>query len=341
MHTQAAHTQPVQKQIVQNHVDIVIPTRNRGALIEGALTSVCQSSYPTFTLWIVDQSDDDATKQVVAAHAAKDPRIRYLRATSRGANFARNEGVAMGTSELIAFIDDDCRVDEDWLTQMVAELEEPGVWAVFGRVLPDNMAPGIAAGMPVIGALAINGGEVSPAIPMALKDAPERRVYEHNRFDLSFGHGANMGWQRSAFLHVGGFDGLIGAGGPLGTWDERDAGYRVLSTTKGRIVYTPRAVVHHRHWRGWHEVRAAYQGYAIGTGAAAVKYLRCGDWGGLYLLCNWLGDQGVRQILSGILKWQSWQKIQVGWLQLVYPWVGVFQGMRYPVDRKHILYQSK
>lgn len=313
-------------------VDIVIPTRNRGSLIETALLSVRNSKYPAFTLWVVDQSDDDATERTVRTHGAEDQRIRYLRSSSRGANFARNEGVAQGSAEFIAFIDDDCRVDEAWLGQMVNELQQPAVWAVFGRVLPDDAT----AATPAAGER-----QVSRAIPMALKDAPERRIYEQNRFDLSFGHGANMGWQRAAFLQVGGFDGLIGAGGPLGTWDERDAGYRVLSKFKGRIVYTPLAVVHHRHWRGWTEVRKAYQGYAIGTGAAAVKYLRCGDWGGIYLLWDWLIDQGLRQILSGILKWQCPQKIEVGWLQLIYPWVGVFQGLRYPVDRKHILYQSK
>ncbi|MCB0060917.1 MAG: glycosyltransferase family 2 protein, partial [Caldilineaceae bacterium] len=198
----------MQNSKLQN-IDIVIPTRNRGALIEAALVSVRNSTYAAFTLWIVDQSDDDATEQTVRAQMAEDPRIRYLRSKSRGANFARNEGVAQGNAALIAFIDDDCRVDAAWLAQLVAELQQPGVWAVFGRVLPDDAT-----------AMAPVAGEqrVSRAIPMALKDAPERRIYERNRFDLSFGHGANMGWQRAAFRHVGGFDGLIGAGGPLGTW---------------------------------------------------------------------------------------------------------------------------
>jgi glycosyltransferase involved in cell wall biosynthesis len=283
-------------------------------------------------VWVVDQSDDQATATEVARLAVEDSRIRYLYTKVRGANFARNEGVKQGSSEYIAFIDDDCRVAPDWLANLLQELQEPGVWAVFGRVVPDHTesAP-----------LAADDAVVSRAIPMALKDAPQRRVYEQNRFDLSFGHSANMGWRRDSFLKVGGFDGFIGAGGPLGTWDERDVGYRVLSRHRGRIIYTPQAVVYHRHWRGWQEVRKAYQGYAIGTGAAAGKYLRCGDWGGLYFLVEWLLDQGVRQIISGILKWRSWQKIQVGWYQLIYPWVGVVQGLRYPIDRKHVLYLKK
>ena len=249
----------------------------------------------------------------------------------RGANFARNEGLVKGKAELIAFIDDDCRADTEWLGHLVSELVQPNVKVVFGRVLPDDEPQNTSTtGEP----------SVSKSIPMALKDTTERCVYEHNRFDLSFGHGANMGWRKSALLGIGGFDGQIGAGGPLGTWDERDAGYRILSQEDGRIVYTPHAIVHHRHWRGWKEVRKAYKGYAIGLGASAIKYLRCGDWGSLYLFVDWLVDQGIRQILSGIFKWQSWQKIQVGWLQVIYPWVGVVQGLKYPVDRKYVLYKS-
>ena len=70
-------------------VDIVVPTRNRAALIRVAVESLCQSSYPHFTLWIVDQSDDDATKQALAWHLATEPRLRYLPVTSRGAGLSR------------------------------------------------------------------------------------------------------------------------------------------------------------------------------------------------------------------------------------------------------------
>ncbi len=330
---QPSHTGPGERGAA---IDIIIPTRNRGALIAEAIASVCQSSHVNFRLWIVDQSDDSATQAVVSAKMHTDSRVHYLRSTTRGANFARNEGVAQGTANLLAFVDDDCRVDERWLANLVAELQTPGVAAVFGRVLPDERS---APSTPT----AEDQDQpqpVSRAIPMALKDGPTRRIYERNRFNLSFGHGANMGWQRAAFLQMGGFDGFIGAGGPLGTWDERDAGYRILARG-GRIVYTPRAVVFHRHWRDWAEVRRAYRGYAVGTGAATVKYLRCGDWGGIYLLCEWFADQGFRQILSGLLKWQSWQKVQVGWLQLIYPWVGVARSLRYPVDQRHVLYRPK
>jgi len=310
-------------------VDVVISTRGRGALIDATVASIRHSAHEDLLLWIVDQSDDETTEQAVAPHAAGDPRVRYLRSASRGISAGRNEGVAAGSAPYLVFTDDDCRVEPDWLGAMLAELEQAATWAVFGRVIPDEtFHPEPPAG----------ASPVSPALPLALKDAPSRKTYQGNRFDLGFGHGANMGLRRDRFEEIGGFDELLGVGGPLRSWNDRDLGYRILRRG-GRIVYTPDALVHHRHWRGWEAVRHTYRNYAIGAGAAAGKYLRCGDPGGLYLLFEWLADQGVRQVASGLFKWRSGQKVQAGLLQLAYPWVGLVQGWRYPVDRERVLYK--
>ncbi len=310
--------------------DIVIPTRNRGARINTAIESIVNSTHDHFKLWIIDQSDDDATERAVTAWQREDERVCYTRSQSRGANFARNEGAALGCAPVILFVDDDCRVEPDWMALMLEELAaDEGAWFIFGRVLPDDayLPEGADEAAPV-----------SEAIPMALKNTPVRRVYAGTRLNLSFGHGANTGCRRKFFERLGGFDGQIGAGGPLGTWDERDIGYRVLSQRDGRIIYTPRPVVYHQHWRDWQAVRSAYRNYAVGTGAAVSKYLRCGDLAGLYLFGEWLLDQGVRQVLSGIFKWQSWQKVQVGLLQIIYPWMGLVRGLRYEINREHVIY---
>jgi GT2 family glycosyltransferase len=310
--------------------EVIISTRGRGALIDVTVSSILASSLTDFALWIVDQSDDDATERAVAPYAQQDPRFHYFRSATRGLSAGRNEGVAAGSAPYLVFTDDDCRVDVHWLAQLVSELQNEGVSAVFGRVIPDETfhdAP--PAGRPV-----------SAAIPMALKDAPQRRIYHGNRFDLGFGHGASMGVRRDCYEAIGGFDEMLGVGGPLRSWNDRDLGYRVL-VRGDTILYTPAALVHHRHWRDWDAVRRTYRNYATGAGAAAGKYLRCGDLGGLYILAEWMLDQGVRQMLSGLFKWQSGQKISVGLLQLVYPWVGLVQGWRYPIDRARILYRQR
>jgi GT2 family glycosyltransferase len=309
-------------------VDVVIATRGRGALVDTTICSIREGSYDNFTLWVVDQSVDDVTERAVEVHTRADSRIRYMHLSRPGLSIARNTGVAAGSAPLLAFTDDDCRADPDWLAAFVRELTDVGTWAVFGRVLPDETYHPV---LPL-------SDPVSPSLPMAMKDSHQREVFAGNRLNLGFGHGANMGLRRASFEAMGGFDVLLGAGGRFKSWEDRDAGYRILRQG-GRIVYVPGALMYHRHWRGWAETRQTYRNHAIGTGAAAGKYVRCGDAGGWYLLLEWILDQGVRQVLSGLVKWRSRQKIQVGLLQIVYPWVGLLQSRHAPVDRDHVIYE--
>jgi len=312
-------------------VDIVIPTRGRGALIDITIASIRQSKHTNFNLWIADQSDDDRTELAVAAHVEADERVHYIRTEPRGASIGRNVGAMAGTAPYILFTDDDCRVEPDWVDQMLVEMVENEASLVFGRVIPDEtFKPAIPAGTK----------EVHPhALPMAKKDTPHRQVFEGNRFNLGFGHGANMAARRDWLEKLDGFDGPLGAGGALGPWEERDLGYRVLARG-GRILYTPYAMVHHRHWRDWPTTYRAFRNYGLSTGAAVGKYVRCGDVATLRLLVEWSLDQGVRQVLSGIFKWQSLQKTKVGLSQIVSPWVGLAKSMQHPINRQQVLYQS-
>jgi glycosyltransferase involved in cell wall biosynthesis len=309
-------------------VDIVIPTRGRGALIDVTIASIRQSGLADFELWVVDQSADDTTQQATARHSRVDGRIHHLYASPRGSDFARNMGAAAGRAPYLVFTDDDCRVAPDWLGALTEVLADRSTWAVFGQVVPDDSyrPPDAQAITPV-----------TPALPMAFKAGTETHVYDGRRFDLGFGHGANMGFRRERFEQVGAFDPLLGAGAPFRSWPERDIGYRILRRG-GRIIYTPAALVYHRHWRGWEETRRTYRNYAFGAGAAVGKYVRCGDIAAIYLLVEWLFDQGLRQVFSGLFKWRSWQKVQVGLLQMVYPWQGLARSWRQPVDRERIKY---
>ena len=309
----------------QMHADIIIPTRGRGALIEETIASIRASEHRAFTLWVIDQSDDDATEQTVTPHEQADSRIKYLRIKPRGSSAARNSGAALGDAPFILFTDDDCRVAPDWLATMMRELCDSKTWAVFGRIVPDPVGQ-------------THDQDKASGIWLALKDSPTREEFAGNRFNLGFGHGASMGFRRDAYKRLGGFDELLGVGARFRSWPERDFGYRILKRG-GHIVYTPDALVYHRHWRAWGDVHQTLRNYAIGTGAAVGKYVRCGDWRAWFLLFEWILDQGVRQMISGVLKWRSWQKIQAGWVQVIYPWVGLVTSWRVPIDCDRVLYR--
>lgn len=305
-------------------VDIVVPTCGRGERVSTLIESVLESDYTNFILWIVDQSDNNLTEQVVRPFVDFDSRVRYHHDSGKGSNIARNVGAMLGQAPFIIFTDDDCRVTSDWLRAMVMELSRDLSWAVFGRILRDEQYN-------------TNAGKLAEMLPMALKEAATRQVYEGNPHDLGFGHGANMGFRRDCFERISGFDNLLGAGGVFRSWPEKDIGYRIL-VKGGRIVYTPEALLFHSYWRDWPAVRNTFRNYAIGTGAAVAKYIRCGRWSAAYLLWEWFLGQGVRQVFSGIIKWRSWKKVEVGLLQLIVPWIGIVKSLRFGINREEMLY---
>jgi glycosyltransferase involved in cell wall biosynthesis len=89
-------------------VSVVIPTYNRGQLIERAIHSVLQQTYHNLEVIVVDDSSTDDTAERVAALQHTDSRIRYLRhETNRGAQAARNAGIKSAQGEYVAFLDSD------------------------------------------------------------------------------------------------------------------------------------------------------------------------------------------------------------------------------------------
>ncbi len=297
-------------------LDIVIPTRNRKEMILETLESLLTNQHADFAIWVIDQSDNRETDKAIHTHLS-DERLNYVRSDKQGSNLARNLGISLGQAPLIAFTDDDCILAENWVEETVQAFEQSTFDAVFGRVIDQSI------GLP--------GDNVTAGIKVAVKNDPERREYKDNRFRLDFGHGACMAFRRKTLERLGGFDPLLGNGGPLRSWPERDMGYRILHSG-GTIVYEPNVVVHHKQWRSWHGVKSTMRNYGFGAGAVAARYLKKGDLGGLYLMLEWQLDQGVRQVLSGVLKWRSWQKILAGLIQIVYPLYGFCVALTYPAD---------
>jgi len=318
-------------------IDIVIPTRNRGPLVVDSLKSLQENSFQNFQVWIVDQSTNALTANAVQSLVKGDARFSLISTNTKGADTARNIGIKAGMASIVAFIDDDCRVETNWIENLLHEYEQqPDISAIFGCVVPVE-APADFANQQEISKIK----RLHQVLPMAKKDEAKHILYsDENRFNLGFGHGANMSFRRDTFTEVGLFDEYLGGGAPLKSWEERDIGYRIL-VDGGKILYSPTVIVYHEHWREWPDVRRAFIDYAIGAGAVVGKYMRCGDWQSIQILSEWIFQQGIKQIFSGIFKWKSLHKTRVGFLQLIYPWIGLWQSRNYVLDKKHCVFISK
>lgn len=91
-------------------VSVVIPTFNRGELIERAISSVIRQSYNSLEVIVVDDGSTDGTAKIIEDLAHQDTRIRSFRhGHNKGAQAARNTGIRAAKGEWIAFLDSDDR----------------------------------------------------------------------------------------------------------------------------------------------------------------------------------------------------------------------------------------
>ncbi len=87
-------------------VSVIMPTYNRGYIIENAINSILSQSYSNIELIIVDDCSTDNTEEVVKKY--NDARLFYYRLDKNsGANAARNYGIEKSKGSYITFQDSD------------------------------------------------------------------------------------------------------------------------------------------------------------------------------------------------------------------------------------------
>ena len=116
-------------------VRVILPTHNRADLLGDAIQSALGQSHGDLELVVVDDGSSDATPDLMAEWARRDPRVRYLRQRQSGASAARNAGLALpDIPAVVAFLDSDDVWSADHLASAVRVLNEcPDVGLVFAR----------------------------------------------------------------------------------------------------------------------------------------------------------------------------------------------------------------
>jgi glycosyltransferase involved in cell wall biosynthesis len=94
----------------QPSVAVVVPTRDRPALLARAVRAILDQVYdgPLEVLVVVDQADPASATEGIA----EDPRVRVVANTRKaGLSGTRNTGILLAATDLVAFCDD----DDEWL----------------------------------------------------------------------------------------------------------------------------------------------------------------------------------------------------------------------------------
>ncbi|TLM72175.1 glycosyltransferase [Pseudarthrobacter sp. NamB4] len=207
----------------------------------------------------------------------------------KGLSGARNTGVSIATSDVVAFLDDDALAAPDWLERLADMYDDPDVLAVGGRVEPvwERGRPGYF------------GEELDWIVGCSHRGLP--RIASQVRNVI----GANMSFRLEVLRRVGGFSPVLGRqdAQPLGC-EETELCIRATSGELGsRIVYEPAALVFHHvpAHRGTLRYMLA-RSWSEGLSKAQVSHL-VGQKRALRAERRYVRSVLPRVVLSGLYGW--------------------------------------
>jgi len=259
---------------------VVIATRNRPGLLLTTLEALDAQSRPAAAL-VVDQSDEADPRLDEAVRAR--PWLRVVRDPGRGLSRARNVGCREAGSRWIAYLDDDCVPEPDWVERTLAAVtSHPDVAWISGHVA-DVGAP---------------TGEYLPVTLFRVDEDAEIAGRWVRPWHIGFG--VLMIVRRDVIERLGGWDERLGAGThPFPGSEDMDFNYRLLRSGE-RVFLTPSIRAAHHQWRSRADLPALYEGYMASWAGFAMKHLRQGDVrGGLWLWGLGAGDL-VRMTASAV-----------------------------------------
>jgi glycosyltransferase involved in cell wall biosynthesis len=237
---------------------VVVPTYRRPGPLTACLRALARLDPPRGgfeAIVVADEEADGSFPPGVESAAVRFP-VRFLRQRHGGPGVARNTGASAARGRYIAFTDDDCAPEPDWLVKLAAGFD--------------------ATSAPMI------GGHTRNALDRNLYSEASQLVIDHvyrwynaDPGTARFFASNNMAVEARAFRELGGFEptwGLVGG-------EDRDLCDRFLHAGH-RLAYREDAVVLHAHelspskfwrqhlWYGqgayrFHRTRASRNGHAV------------------------------------------------------------------------------
>jgi len=123
-------------------VSVIIPTYNRGHVIQRAIKSVLEQTYQKYEIIISDDGSRDNTVNIVEKIAESEPRIHLIKSKKNmGAMAARNAGIHAAQGKWIAFLDSDDMYLPRSLELRLAKAEDENLKVVHSEcyvIRPDN-----------------------------------------------------------------------------------------------------------------------------------------------------------------------------------------------------------
>lgn len=128
-------------------ISVIVPTKNRPALLGRIVEQLVAQTAPVAELIVVDQSDDDGGRRIVDAAVARvpetrRPHVRYVwDPRIDGAAAARNVGLDLARSDVVACVDDDMVPEPHVLERLLAHYEREPTLGAVSPVITNYVPP--------------------------------------------------------------------------------------------------------------------------------------------------------------------------------------------------------
>jgi GT2 family glycosyltransferase len=270
----------------------IVATRNRAHAIIPCLDSIAAAFAHAAPLdaeiVVADNGSTDATSAIVKQWATERAfPVRLIFELRAGKSAALNLALRTAQGELLAFLDDDCRMSKDYVSQLLRYDASDG----------DE--------------LVLRGGRVELGdptdLPLSIKTSPTRFRFNRRmnpdinptRRDTIIGQicGCNMAMRRAVIERIGPFDERFGPGSIMQNADDAEYHFRAY-VGDITIEYVPDMAVFHHHGRkkksvGFNLMRS----YATGGGAVYAKYFF--KYPNLCRPLYWDLKAAIKEVLSG------------------------------------------
>jgi glycosyltransferase involved in cell wall biosynthesis len=239
-------------------ISVIVPTRNRSAMLALTLRSVLRQEGVTFEIIVVDEGSNDDTADMLSAMSSQ---VRVVRHDApRGLAAARNHGAEVARGEWLAFLDDDDLWAPDKLKQQLDAAERSGSnWVYAGTVNFDRCCI------------------VYSAPPVD----PEQACVELPHVNVIPGGGSNVAVRRDAWEAAGPFNTSLRAGEDWEMW------IRLASRHRPAWVCQP-LIAKRIHPSN---MSLDTDGFIAGTHQIEAMHHTHADWGRIY---RWLAERHLR-----------------------------------------------
>jgi GT2 family glycosyltransferase len=266
-------------------ISIIVCTHERPADLERCLAALAPAAAQGHEIIVVDNAPRSARTAEVAARFP----YRYMVEPRQGLDHARNCGLRAAAHPIVAYTDDDAAPDPQWASAIAAPFADPQVGCTTGLVLPLELESAAQEQFEVY----CSGRRSFTRQTFAAPATPPSTAGVA-------GMGANMALRRELALGIGGFDPRLDGGQPTRSGGDTDMYARVLDAGAS-IVYTPDALVWHRHRRELAELHSCIFGYGVGLYSFLTKRLI---------------EQGDSYALLTAARWWAGPLVKAAWHRL-------------------------